>query len=179
MKALLIFTITLFFVSDLYAHSRLLLNGSTPPRSTSPGIKTGPCGTTPKANVVASFNSGQTITIQWEETIDHPGYFEFFLSEANDQNFVLLTTVQDTQNGTAFPHRYQVQVDLPDGVTCNNCTLQMIQQMTENPNNPRPYFSCSDIRIAVLGEDTPTPPIDEVPVEQTPNNETNHNCNSN
>jgi hypothetical protein len=160
-RTLLILTL-IMGTQNLWAHARLLPGGNTPPRSNDTGLKSGPCGNIVKGTPVASFNSGQTIILQWEETINHPGYFEFSLSNDDDQTFDLLLTVPDEQNSrNDLPHRYQAELKLPDGLTCSNCTLQMVQQMTENPANPRPYFSCSDIEIKNSGQDTPMNPIDE------------------
>lgn len=159
----------------LWAHARLLPGGNTPPRTNDTGLKSGPCGNKAKGTPVAVFNSGQTITLQWEETINHPGYFEFSLSTDNDQSFELLLTVPDEQNNrNDLPHRYQAELQLPAGLTCTNCTLQMIQQMTENPSNPRPYFSCADIEIRNSGDDTPMNPIDEDKNTLPPNSEDCH-----
>ncbi len=163
MKFLVIFLFLLGLSDQAWSHARFLPGGNTPPRSMSPGIKTGPCGGIAKVNSPSlSFKSGQTIKLQWEETINHPGRFEFYLSQGNDQNFTLLLTVQDDQNsGGDLPHRYEADLKLPDGVTCTSCTLQMIQQMTENPASPRPYFSCVDLAITADGSETPEKPMDE------------------
>lgn len=162
MRSLLLFFLCLVNASVASGHARLLPGGSTPGRSNSAGLKTGPCGEVAKGSPVATFNVGQKITVQWEETINHPGYFEFSISSNGDQSFQLLLTVPDNLNSTDdLPHRYQAEIQLPAGLSCDNCTLQMIQQMTENPSNPRPYFSCSDITIKTKDGDTPTPPIDE------------------
>ncbi len=162
MRALLMFISIIATAPLASGHARLLPGGNTPGRNNSAGLKSAPCGGVIKGNPVATFNQGQTLTVQWEETINHPGYFEISISSDNDQSFTLLTTVQDNQNNTNdLPHRYQVNVQLPPGLTCSNCTLRMVQQMTENPNNPRPYFSCADIEIANQGADTPMDPIDE------------------
>lgn len=162
MKYFLVLMMTAFYSSNGFCHARLLPGGNTPPRSGDTNLKTGPCGGIPKTTPVASFNSGQTITLQWEETINHPGYFDFFISSDNDQTFTHLKRVEDDQNNReTLPHRYETTLELPTGLICDNCTIQMIQQMTENPSNPRPYFSCSDIEIKNSGTDTPVKPIDE------------------
>ncbi len=162
MKVWILTLIIITSSSLAWGHARLLPGGNTPGRSNDANLKSGVCGGIPKGTPVATFNTGQTITVQWEETINHPGYFEFYLSSDNDQTFTLLTTVPDTQNNrNDLPHRYQVDIQLPQGLNCDNCTLRMIQQMTEDPANPRPYFSCSDIRIASQGSDTPMEPVNE------------------
>ena len=137
---------------SLYAHSRWTLNGNLTPRSTSAGIKTGPCGGLPRLAISKYFQSGSTITVQWEEVIDHPGRFEIYFSPANDVNFVLLKTVIDVQNGGLN----SVNITLPN-VTCTACTLQLIQVMTEDPANPTLYYSCADIQMSGTAT-APNPP---------------------
>jgi hypothetical protein len=90
------------------------------------------------------------LRVEWEEVVDHPGHFEFYFSPANDQNFRLITTVNDTQNNTPMPHNYAVTFQVPS-TPCEACTLQMVQVMTENPAVPRNYYSCADIRIEDTG----------------------------
>jgi hypothetical protein len=116
------------------AHARFLPGGNTPARSNNPGLKTGPCGGVPKAGTpTIEFQRGQEIALQWEETINHPGRFEFSISSDNDQTFQLLLTIPDDQNDNNLPHRYNSTLRLPANLVCDNCTLQMVQQMTENP----------------------------------------------
>lgn len=144
------------FGVKVFAHARLKTTGALAPRSTDPGIKIGPCGGIARTATPAMFAPGATITVNWEETIDHPGRFEFYFSSANDVGFTLLKTVQDTGTG-ALPHQYTTTLTLPN-VSCTDCTLQMIQVMTENPANPSFYYSCADIRTqAVTGTPVPTP----------------------
>jgi hypothetical protein len=103
--------------------------------------------------------AGQTITVDWEETIYHPGRFEFYFSESGDQNFVLLKTVQNNQNNQILPHQFSTTLTLPN-VVCQECTLQMIQVMLENPAAPSNYYSCGDMELKSNGlpPPTPTPP---------------------
>lgn len=150
-----------------WGHARLV----TPtPRSNNAGIKTGPCGglaaTTP--TVVPS---GGTLAVHWEETIQHPGKFLISLSMANDANFTLLSSIPDNQNNqNDLPHEFNATVQLPN-VTCDNCTLQLIQSMEENPAAPSYYYSCADIKIAAAGAATPTPPTATPPVVTPPVND--------
>ncbi len=169
MKQFLVFFSVILLATWCFGHSRILPGGNIPPRSTNPGLKVGPCGNVAKGTPVATFNAGQVITLQWEETINHPGYYEFSISSDGDQTFTMLTTVKDNQNNVNdLPHRYQVNLTLPAGLECTNCTLRMVQQMTENPANPQPYFSCADIEIANIGTDTPIDPVDDPPPTDTP-----------
>lgn len=147
--------IALLVSQNLNAHARWTLNGSVVPRSTNSGIKTGPCGGIARTGTPKVFQPGSTITVQWEETINHPGRFEIYFSPANDANFVLLRTVVDTQNGGLNT----ASITLPTA-PCAACTLQLIQVMTEDPNNPSLYYSCADIQLTGTATVPPaTPPI--------------------
>lgn len=169
-KIFAILVLFLFATPEALAHARFRASGTTPARNNNAGLKTGPCGNVPKASSAAlTFKSGQTIKLQWEETINHPGYFEFAILTNNDQTRQVILTVPDNQNSGAVPHLFEADLKLPNGLSCTNCTLQMIQQMTENPANPRPYFSCVDINISAT-QVTPTPQPDPVdpPTEEPP-----------
>ena len=146
------------------AHARLKTAGGIVPRSTNAGIKIGPCGGVARLANPAVFPPGATITVEWEETINHPGRFEFFFSPAGDANFQMLKSVPDNQNGTNdLPHQYSTTLTLPN-TPCTDCTLQMIQVMTENPAAPSLYYSCADIRLqAGATMPTPMPPTTQPP----------------
>lgn len=141
--------------STAWGHSHLV---SPVPRDPSTGIKTGPCGTLPKPAVATqTFTSGQTIVVQFQETIDHPGRYFISFSPANDLNFnlYLLATVPDIQDPASIPHNYSASITLPN-ISCTNCTLQLIQSMEEVPASPTYYYSCADINL-VGGPPAPTP----------------------
>jgi len=145
-----------------YGHARLM---SPTPRNNNAGIKTGPCGGLARSANPMVVTGGQTLTILWEETINHPGKFIFSLSLADDQGFQnnVLATVPDTQNlGNDLPHRYQTQITIPN-IDCPTCTLQMIQSMEENPAMPTFYYSCADLIIRPAGAPVPVPPPAPVP----------------
>lgn len=134
---------------EAYAHARFKLDGLVKPRDDATGHKVGPCGDVSRTNSPAVFSPGQTITVEWEETINHPGFFRIAFSPANDTDFdsyVLADKIADTQNDTNVPHFYQQDITLPD-LACTDCTLQLIQYMTEDPAVPTLYYSCADIAI--------------------------------
>jgi hypothetical protein len=109
---------------------------------------------------------GTAVTVNWVETIQHPGKFIFSLSNANDANFVILKQVLDNQDNPAnIPHSYTTTVDIPN-INCDTCTLQMIQSMEENPAAPTFYYSCADIKI-VSATAPPLPPAPSVPPPPT------------
>lgn len=143
--SLFISALLICFSTDVLAHSRLKASDMIKIRGTNPGIKVGPCGGLARV-APAVINPGSTITVYWEETVYHPGRFEFYFSEAGDSNFVLLKTIQNNSAGTPLPHQFNTTLTLPNK-TCDACTLQMIQVMTENPAAPTNYYSCSDMQL--------------------------------
>ena len=153
--------IVLMLIAMLYtemarAHARFAVDSITPPRSDSAGIKTGPCGNIPRSQNPVVFTPGQQITVDWEETINHPGYYRIAFSPANDQGFDdnVLYQVDDNQDGSDVPHYYSATITLPD-IECEDCSLQLIQYMTER-DPPTLYYSCADIRLVA---DNPPPNV--------------------
>lgn len=145
--------------------------------------KQGPCGTgaggTPTGAITA-FQSGQTITITINETIYHPGHYRIALA-VNDRSELpaepIVTPgaspcgsvpIQDPpvfpvladgvlRHTRAFSGAQRVQVTLPADVTCDHCTLQVIEFMSDHElNNPGGcfYHHCADISIqrVVVGD---------------------------
>jgi hypothetical protein len=147
--------LSIFLIGSLaLAHARLKASDMIKIRSTDPGVKTGPCGTYARGTQPAVLTSGQTINVTWEETIYHPGRFEFYFSSANDANFTFLKSVENNQVNNALPHQFSTTLTLPN-VTCTNCTFQMIQVMAENPAAPTYYYSCADMQVKAAGTTTP------------------------
>ena len=154
----------LFYFSNVYGHSVLT---SPTPRSNNAGLKTAPCGDVSRSSTPKVVQGGQTLTINWQEAINHPGRFYISLSMANDTNFSAnkLATVIDNQNSGNTPHNFSTTVQIPN-VNCDTCTIQLIQSMEENPNAPTFYYSCADIKIVASSKSTPAPePV--APFDQT------------
>lgn len=143
-------SLALLWPSSASAHIVLL---EPAPRSASDSLKAGPCGDVPRTSSGATYQPGQTITVRWTETVEHPGNFRISFSPANDEGFddasqILADGIKDIP-GEA-PHQYEAQVKLPD-VTCSACTLQLRQFMK---GSARPYYySCADLVLAVGGSD--------------------------
>jgi MYXO-CTERM domain-containing protein len=138
--------------------------------------KLGPCGddgTAAETGAVTAFQTGQTITITIRETIFHPGHYRVALA-VNDRSELPEpppVTAGSTPCGSApimdppvFPvladgllvHTSSlsgpqtIEVTLPPDVTCDHCTLQVIQFMSNHGlNNPGGcfYHHCADISI--------------------------------
>jgi uncharacterized protein (TIGR03382 family) len=128
------------------ASAHIVLTSPTP-RSGSDGLKTGPCGNVAPTGSPAVFGIGETITVTWLETVDHPGYYRIAFSPGDDAGYddnVLLDDIADIQC-TGTPCTYEAQVVLP-ATPCEGCSLQLIQYMgTSAPYSP--YFSCADITL--------------------------------
>lgn len=140
------------------AHSRLKASVGVQPRNSNAGLKSGPCGNVAKLAASPTLNAGEKLLVTWEETVQHPGRYEFRFSTDGDRTWSVPVTVQDTQDDrNTIPHQYSVELTLPN-TTCTNCTLQMIQVMTENPANPSNYYSCADFQLMGSGAPSPTPP---------------------
>jgi MYXO-CTERM domain-containing protein len=145
------------------AHAHIAL---TSPAARTAEQKTGPCGiagSTRGANVT-HYQPGQTITVEWDETVDHPGHYRLsFDDDGNDsfQNPVLpedafpQTLVDQIPDRTGAGH-YSQQVTLPN-IACTNCTLQLVQIMTTTVPYSSFYFQCADL---VLGDDPGPSPGD-------------------
>lgn len=134
--------------------------------------KTGPCGNEGSAaetGTITAFQTGETITITFRETIFHPGHFRVAL--AVDDRSELPPPPPVTRGSTdcgsttimdppvfpvladgLLPHTSRLtgeqtmEVTLPAGVTCDHCTLQIIQWMAQH-GAPCFYYHCADISI--------------------------------
>jgi hypothetical protein len=140
--------------------------------------KTGPCGDEAgpalPTGIVTTFAPGETITITIDETIDHPGHYRVALA-VNDRSELpddpAVTPSQYTECGTAdvtsppvfpiladavlahtqpFDGLQSFTVTLPSDVTCDHCTLQVIEFMSSH-DSPCFYHHCADISIKAGG----------------------------
>lgn len=137
--------------------------------------KAPPCGDQNSATTgtVTTFQSGQTISITINETIFHPGHYRIALAENDPSELpaepVVVPGATDCGSTTIMdPPVYPVladgvlphdapfngpqtfEVTLPADVTCEHCTLQVIQFMSDHAlNNPGGcfYHHCADIAL--------------------------------
>jgi MYXO-CTERM domain-containing protein len=135
--------------------------------------KQSPCGGeggTP-SNAVTTFRPGQTITIEFQETIYHPGHFRIALAQNRADLIDPVVTVDANQNSVSatieappvlptlldgfFPRTansgpsgtiFTQDVTLPNN-ECRNCTLQLIQFMTGHGPPNYIYFHCATVDI--------------------------------
>ena len=136
------------------------------PRPRSAAQKAGPCG--PAGSVrgtnVTTYQPGETITVTWTETVDHPGHYRIAFDDdgtdglldprqpTDNYSFTLVDRIADKGGGM-----YTQQVTLPT-TPCANCTLQLMQVMQVNAPYNSFYWQCADIVIA--GEGGGGDPVD-------------------
>jgi hypothetical protein len=164
------------------AHVRLV---SPMPRYPSPAseqggndanIKTGPCGMagdsrTTDMSRITVLEPGATIGVQFNETIDHPGFYRISFDDDGQDAFVAPSSRAMVQTGPTFTlpvlidnvtdemrgGMHTIMVTLPN-VECERCTLQLIQVMvneTAQTWDPAPgqdiYYTCADIALRRTG----------------------------
>jgi MYXO-CTERM domain-containing protein len=138
------------------------------------GMKTGPCGATSSRATdpakITTIKPGQTVTIQWHETVAHPGFFRIAFSE---DGTTFPTDPSDPPAAAAFPvlaiipkvggqTTYSADITMPD-MECDSCTIQLIQYMQRHAPPPY-YYQCADI---VLSNTAAPSPAAETAAEET------------
>ena len=128
--------------------------------------KAGPCGRAlndGRGETVNVFAPGQTITVTWDETVNHPGHFRISFDDDGQDDFYVPPTENTCDNG--LPVLADCIADLPGGgsgsfditlpdIECENCTLQMIQVMTDKPpygDGNDIYYQCADLALRAGG----------------------------
>jgi MYXO-CTERM domain-containing protein len=139
--------------------------------------KTGPCGQSDPqiaavpTGVVTSFQAGQTIAVTIDETVFHPGHYRVVLSttgpaglppdpEPTEPGTCMALAIQDPpvfpvladgllRHTDPIDGPQSFQVELPDGVTCTSCTLQVLEFMSAEVGGGGNcfYHHCANIRI--------------------------------
>lgn len=172
--------LVLFTASAASAHVRIV---SPTPRTTSE-LKDRHCGLTgsTRANV-QTFPPGATVHLVWDEYIQHPGWFRISFQQ-NGEIFEI-PPESDGPTGGGAPSNYPTEnltgmtdagtgsliladriadgtlsmdVTLPN-VQCDNCTLQLIQMMTDKPPYTTDtasndiYFACVDLVLSATAPD--------------------------
>lgn len=153
-------------------------------------IKSAPCGRPDgeRGEHVHTYAPGETIELSWVEYVGHPGYYRIAFDDDGDDDFANPASIipagrscaagepncgkddyynNDTvliddfgrHDDSPSGKRYAVDVTLPD-VECENCTLQIIQVMTEQSKAPYDpaadnaddlYYQCIDLRLRAEG----------------------------
>jgi MYXO-CTERM domain-containing protein len=172
-----------FIATPAYAHF-VLMQPQNWANQASDGTpeKTAPCGNegTPVAtNAVTEYRAGETVTIQIDERVPHPGHY--FVSLAADQASLpkdpTVTAVPGDACGSlpivaspamplladgllvhtsAFTAPQTTHVTLPAGMLCDHCVLQVVEYMS-NHGAPCFYHHCANIKITTSGADAGVP----------------------
>jgi hypothetical protein len=167
------------------AHAHI--NLKYPMRRAGGNLKLESCGGAAKGASPTVLEPGATITVTWDETIQHPGHYRIAF-DTDGEDFPSLTGYDDIKTSVPFDlgngavvlvddimdktgpifgsTPYEQQVTLPD-VECETCTLQLIQVMIDKPpytaNGDDIYHECADIALRRAGG-TPDagapPPVD-------------------
>lgn len=120
-----------------------------------------------RSQQVTTFEAGSTVVIQVDEYIDHGGRFRVAFdpdgADFEDFNDNILLDVADpmgVSNNTGQPGIWELEVTLPE-TPCDNCTLQVIQAMHGDTNNPvvdpanlSTYYTCADLVLLPAGDTT-------------------------
>ena len=124
--------------------------------------KAGPCGKAgpTRGQIVTPFAAGETITVEWDETIGHPGHYRIAFDDDGNDVFENPRTPDDNFASTLADQivdrdgttRYTQTITLPT-TPCANCTLQLVQVMTTQVPYNSFYYQCADITIG----DAPPP----------------------
>ena len=109
------------------------------PRDRQDGYKDGSaCGVGfNAAQPVTSYRAGQTVNVQWLETVDHSGCFLVELSAGGDQDFQVVgrkshSNPPPPEGATsAEPRHWSLDVTLP-AAACSGCTLRLRQLMLDD-----------------------------------------------
>jgi MYXO-CTERM domain-containing protein len=148
--------------------------------------KTGPCGNEGPdrpTGAITAYRAGQTITIRINETIFHPGHYRIALATVDRSELPpdppvtrgrtdcgsvpvmdppVFPVLADGVLAHTSPFRGEqtIEVTLPEGITCERCTLQITQWMSDHAA-PCFYYHCADLAITdVVVEDAGTPADD-------------------
>jgi hypothetical protein len=128
------------------------------PKARSMDIDAIPCGAagSTRGSTVTTFRPGETITLQWTIMIEHGGHKLWRVAiDDSGQDFPDPVTANDTSTLPFFMDKIEVSgkgmhtldITLPM-ISCDNCTLQMVQYTYDTPPYPGFYHQCADIVIA-------------------------------
>ena len=120
----------------------------------------GPCGVarTVPPQPQASYAPGQTLHVEWTETVSHPGCFVVDFSATGDTDFQVLGVKSHAGAAGGTPRPWNLDVTLPS-TPCDDCTLRVRQLMlgadlTDAQCPPASvatgstYYSCANVVLA-------------------------------
>jgi hypothetical protein len=122
---------------------------------------------------VTALRGGQMLTLRFNEYIGHSGRYRVAFDEEgadlDDFNAHPLEDIPDPvgrDGNTGDGSTWEIPVVVPD-TPCENCTLQLIQMMDGNMEDPvldpvgrSSYYACADITISAAGDDGADAPDD-------------------
>jgi hypothetical protein len=135
--------------------------------------KLSPCGTTAgtRSNMVTPVTAGSKLKVQWRETVGHPGHYRIAIAAnraqlvdpmavvmMNDcksaaiQNPPVAPVIADglfPKTAGAAGRMYEHEITVPN-MTCDRCTLQVLQFMSQHEPGCF-YYHCADIQITAAG----------------------------
>ncbi|HEY5944264.1 MAG TPA: SCE4755 family polysaccharide monooxygenase-like protein, partial [Kofleriaceae bacterium] len=139
--------------------------------------KTAPCGPTgdggTATNQVTTVMSGSMLTVSLNETVYHPGHYRVSIAQTEaglpaeppvtagttqcgsvpiDSNPTLPVLADGVLVHTsAFSGQQTAQVQLPAGMTCTNCVVQVLEFMSNHPA-PCFYHHCAIVNVTTTGQ---------------------------
>jgi hypothetical protein len=174
------FAAILMLAPPARAHVRL----ESPPSRYGDEMKSRPCGRPGGVRTarVTTVRPGQTLTVVFDEIIDHPGHFRIAFDRTGDKAlgppvwngaaFVNPSNVEILVDLIANPpglSHGEIRVQLPD-IECDTCTLQLIQVMTDKPpfdGIDDFYYQCADLRLSATAPLGGPPPVSPPSVATT------------
>ena len=113
---------------------------------------------------VTVLEAGSTVLFRWDEYIGHGGRYRVAIdydgADMEDFNANILIDIPDPGGNTGNTGNgsiWELEVPLPD-TQCDNCTLQLVQMMDGNTNDPvldpigrSSYYTCADVILVSSG----------------------------
>jgi hypothetical protein len=118
-----------------------------------------PCGIARTAQQpVTELKPGQSVTVQWTETVDHTGCFYIDFANSDAGPFQVLAMVEDGANSS--PKNWTQMVTIPANATGDQAVLRLRQDMSGKKACPamagsmESYFACGNVRVTGAGGGT-------------------------
>lgn len=167
LSAILAFGLTISTVIEP-ASAHLTLTSPARRADSEAGLKTAPCGSASldASGPVSTYQPGETITVTWDETVSHPSHYriafakdpstipdplsftDFELSHPSLLAYIDDQDGNDTKGATdKGPQSYQLTLPNEE---CDNCTLQVIQVMTDKGpiyGDNDIYYQCAQLSL--------------------------------
>jgi hypothetical protein len=170
-----LFAVTILILPRIvFAHT----HWTSPVPRVNENIKMAPCGAGPGA-ISANYNEGDAITVTYDEFIQHNGFFRVAVSTnpnpTDDTDFTPLANPLPAPTTNPYPlfmdplteiydthtlpnNIWTLTFQLPTGVNCTDCVLQVIEYMMDAGASVTPtlYHSCADVSIKATTDATQT-----------------------